>query len=171
MANYVPALTPRMATCCGPRTADLCTRMDSGDTRAIACSSGVQPGGGMGPATFCLAVRPGLKRFREEFEGEGVEAFAYMDDVSLGLMEFTANTVRASAFLGRELDEAMLLRRPKAHVPMVEEISLPESIVVRITDEGGVTVIGVPIGRRVRAGASNGSTEGWGRGPPCALPW
>ena len=99
-----------------------------------------------------------------------METFAYMDDVSLGLMELTANTVRASAFLGRELDEAMLLRRPKAHVPMVEEISLPESIVVRITDEGGVTVIGVPIGRRVRAGASNGSTEGWGRGPPCALP-
>ena len=94
MANYVPALTPRMATCCGPRTADLCTRMDSGDTRAIACSSGVQPGGGMGPATFCLALRPGLKRFREEFEGEGVEAFAYMDDVSLGLMGVTANTVR-----------------------------------------------------------------------------
>ena len=103
MANYVPALTPRMATCCGPRTADLCTRMDSGDTRAIACSSGVQPGGGMGPATFCLALRPGLKRFREEFEGEGVEAFAYMDDVSLGLMGVTANTVRAFAFLRREL--------------------------------------------------------------------
>ncbi|CAN0567638.1 unnamed protein product, partial [Laminaria digitata] len=57
--------------------------MDSGETRTIACSSGVQQGDPMGPAMFCLALRPGLKRFRQEFEGEGVEAFAYMDDVSL----------------------------------------------------------------------------------------
>ena len=34
---------------------------------------------------LCLALRPGLKRFREEFEGEGVEASGYMDDVFLGL--------------------------------------------------------------------------------------
>ena len=53
----------------------------------------------MEPAIFCLALRPGLKRFREEFEGEGVEAFAYMDDVSLGLMGVTDNTVRAFAYM------------------------------------------------------------------------
>ena len=47
----------------------------------------------MGPATFCLGLRPGLKRFREEFEREGVEAFAYMGDVSLGLTRITADTV------------------------------------------------------------------------------
>ncbi|CAN0597194.1 unnamed protein product, partial [Laminaria digitata] len=61
--------------------------------------------GPMGPAMFCLALRPGLKRFRQEFEEEGVEAFAYMDDVSLGLTGITANTVRAFAFLRRELDD------------------------------------------------------------------
>ena len=48
---------------------------------------------------FCLALRPGLKRFRDEFEGGGVEAFGYMDDVSLGLMGATANAIRAFAFL------------------------------------------------------------------------
>ena len=53
----------------------------------------------MGPAMFCLSLRPELKRFREEFEREGVEAFAYMDDVSLGLRGLTANTIRAFAFL------------------------------------------------------------------------
>ena len=40
----------------------------------------------MSPAICCLSLRPGLKRFREVFKGEGVEAFAFMDDVSLGLM-------------------------------------------------------------------------------------
>ena len=68
--------------------------MESGETRAITCSSGVQQGDPMGPAMSCLASRPGLKLFREEFDGEGVEAFAYMDDVSLGLMGVTANTAR-----------------------------------------------------------------------------
>ena len=51
--------------------------MDSGETRTITCFSYVQQGDPMGPALFCLALRPVLKRFREEFEGEGVEAFAY----------------------------------------------------------------------------------------------
>ena len=48
---------------------------------------------------FCLALRPGLKRFREEFEGEGVEAFTYIDGISLGLMGVTVKTARAFAFL------------------------------------------------------------------------
>ncbi|CAM9765244.1 unnamed protein product, partial [Laminaria digitata] len=58
-------------------------RMDTGETRTIACCSGVQQGDPMGPAMFGLVLRPGLKRFRPEFEREGVGAFAYMDDVSL----------------------------------------------------------------------------------------
>ncbi|CAN0592515.1 unnamed protein product, partial [Laminaria digitata] len=74
-----------LAKCYGTRPADVFFRMDSGETRTIACSSGIQQGDPMGPAMFCLALRPGLKRFRQEFEGEGLEAFAYMDDVSLGL--------------------------------------------------------------------------------------
>ncbi|CAN0468226.1 unnamed protein product, partial [Laminaria digitata] len=79
--------------------------VQDGKHTIIICSSGVQQGDPMGPAMFCLALRPGLKQFRQEFEGEGVEAFAYMDDVSLGLTGITANTVRAFAFLRRELDD------------------------------------------------------------------
>ena len=59
----------------------------------------------MGPAIFCLTLRPALKRFREEFEGQGVEAFAYSDDVSFGLMGVTTNTVRTFAFLRREPED------------------------------------------------------------------
>ena len=94
VANCVPALTPLVAKCYGSRPADVFFRMDSGETRTITCSSGVQQRDPMEPAMFCLALRPGLKRFQEEFEGEGIEAFAYMGDVSLGLVGATANTVR-----------------------------------------------------------------------------
>ncbi|CAN0448122.1 unnamed protein product, partial [Laminaria digitata] len=63
VANCVPALTPLVAKCCGTRPADVFFRMDSGETRTIACSSDVQQGDPMGPAMFCLALRQGLKRF------------------------------------------------------------------------------------------------------------
>ncbi|CAN0339095.1 unnamed protein product, partial [Laminaria digitata] len=154
VANCVSALTPLVAKCYGTRPADVFFRMDSGETREIAWSSGVQQGGPMGPVMFCLAFRPGLQPFREEFEGEGVEAFAYIDDVSLGLMGIEANTVRAFAFLRRELDDIGIVINPaktvalppKGHAPTAEEISLLESVGVRIAGEGGVTVVGVPIG-------------------------
>ncbi|CAM9601111.1 unnamed protein product, partial [Laminaria digitata] len=94
VANCVPALTPLVSKCNGTRQADVFSRMDSGETRTIAFSCGVQQGDPMGPAMFCLSLRPGLQRFQEEFEGGGVEAFAYMDDVSLGIRGITANTVR-----------------------------------------------------------------------------
>ena len=108
----------------------------------------------MEPAMFCLALRLELKRFREEFEREGVEAFAYMDDVSLGLMRITADTVRAFAFLRRELEDIGIVVNPtktialppKRCAPTVEEISLLESVGVRIAGEGGAAVVGIPIG-------------------------
>ena len=105
---------------------------------------------------FCLALRPGLKRFREEFEREGVEAFAYMDAVSFGRMKIAAGTVRAFAFLRRELEDVgvvvnptkTIARPPKGYAPTAEGISLLliESVDVRIAVEGGVTGVGVPIG-------------------------
>ncbi|CAM9811271.1 unnamed protein product, partial [Laminaria digitata] len=92
VANCVPALTPSVAKCYGTRPADVFFRMDSRESRTIACSSGVQQADPMGPAMFCLALRQGLKQFRQEVKGEGVGAFAYMDDISLGLTGMTANT-------------------------------------------------------------------------------
>ena len=68
MANCVPALTP-LVKCYGTRLADVFFRTDSRETSTIACSSGIQQGDLMGPAMFFLALRPGLKRFREGFEG------------------------------------------------------------------------------------------------------
>ena len=66
-------------------------RLDSGEHWVIAWSSGVQ-------------LPPRLKRFRAGFERAEVEAFACMDDISLGLMQVTTSTASAILFLRRELD-------------------------------------------------------------------
>ena len=95
--KFVPALTLLVAKSYGTRPAHVFSRIDSGEARTIACSSSTQKGDPMGPAMFCLALRPGVNRFREEFEAEGVEAFAYVDDVPFGLIGIMANTVRAFA--------------------------------------------------------------------------
>ena len=83
-----------------------------------------------------------------------------MGDVSLGLTGITANTIRAFAFLRRELDDIGIVVNaaktvalpPKGHAPTMEEISLLESGEVRIADEGGVTVVGVPLGTESACG-------------------
>ena len=85
-----------MAKCYGTIPADVCFQMDSEETRTIVCSSGVQQGDSVGPALFCLSLRPGLKQFPQEFEGDGVRAFACMNDVSLGLTGITASMLKYS---------------------------------------------------------------------------
>ena len=59
-----------------------------------------------------------------------MEAFAYMDDVSLGLTGITANTIRAFAFLRREVEDIGIVVNtsktvalpPKGHAPTAQEI-------------------------------------------------
>ena len=73
--------------------------------------------------------------------------------ISLGLIRITADTVRSFAFLRRELGDIgtmvnpgkTIALPPKGYVPTAE-ISLLESVDVRIAGEGGATVVGVPIG-------------------------
>ena len=79
VANCVPTLMSFVTKCFSARSAGVLCRMYSKETRTIACSSGVQQEGPMGPVLLCLALRSGLKRFREEFEGEGVKASANVD--------------------------------------------------------------------------------------------
>ena len=108
----------------------------------------------MGPALFCMPPLPVLKRTREEFEKRGVEAFAYLEDISVGMMEITPDTVEVVHFLKRELANigiAINPRKtvalpPKGRVPTPEEISFLQGIDVRIAGRGGVKVVGVLIG-------------------------
>ena len=53
-ATCVPALTPFVAKCYGEMSAPVFFQMELGERRKIDCSSGVQHGGAMGPALFCI---------------------------------------------------------------------------------------------------------------------
>ena len=137
----------------GERPAPVFFKNDSGERRKIECSSGVQQGDVMGAALFCMPLLPVLKRIREEFEPRGVEAFAYLDDISIGMSEITPDTVRVVPFLQHELCKIGITMNPsktvalppKGHVPTPEEIALLGGIGVRIAERRGVKVVGVPI--------------------------
>ena len=104
----------------------------------------------MGPALFCMPLLPVLKRTRAEFEPRGVEAFAYLDDISIGMMEITPDTVEVVPFLQRELSNIGIATNPsktvalppKGHVPTPEHITLLEGISVSIAERGGFKVGG-----------------------------
>ena len=101
----------------------------------------------MGPVMFWLALRPGLKRFREELEGEGVEALAYMDDVSRpygGHGQHAKSLCLPPARARRrwqwgQVSTAKMVAPPsKRNAPTAEEMSLLESVDVHVVGEGRV---------------------------------
>ena len=75
-AICAPALTPFVAKCYGEMSTPVFFQMESGKSRKIDCSSGVQQGDAMGPVLFCMPLLPVLKRTWAEFEPRGIEAFA-----------------------------------------------------------------------------------------------
>ena len=86
----------------------------------------------MGPALFCMLLLPVLKRTREEFKPRGVETFAYLDNISIGMMEITPDTVEVVPFLQRELSNIGIAINssktvalpPNGHVPTPEQVTL-----------------------------------------------
>ena len=80
-ATCEPALTLFVTFLHGDTPAPVFLQMESRDTRKIDCSSGVQQGGDMGPALFCMPLLPVLKGTRAEFDPRGVEALAYLDGI------------------------------------------------------------------------------------------
>ena len=93
VATCVPALTPFVAKYYDERSAPMFFLMNSGESRKIDCSSGAQQGDATEPALPFLSLLPVLKRTRQEFEPKGVEAFAYLNDISIGMVEAASDTV------------------------------------------------------------------------------
>ena len=123
--NCMPASTPLVAKCYGTRPADVFSRMglrgDQDDRLLQRCPARGPKGTGNilpGVAAWAEAILAGIRE-------KGWKAFAYVDDVCLGLTGITANTVRALAFLRRELDDIgnvvdgakTVALPPKGHVP------------------------------------------------------
>ena len=116
----VPALIPFVAKCYGERSAPVFFQMESGERRKVVCSSGVQSEGAIGPALFCMPLLAVLKQIRADFEPRRVEAFVYLDDVSIEMVEITPDTVEVVPFLERELSNIVIDTHallPKGHVP------------------------------------------------------
>ena len=72
----------------------------------------------MGPALFCMPLLPVLKRTRPEFEPKSVEPFAYLDDISIGMMEITPDSVEVVPFLQRELSNIGIAINPSKTVAL-----------------------------------------------------
>ena len=122
---------------------------------------------------FCTPLLPVLMRTREEFETKGVESFAYLDNVSIGMVDVASDTVDVVPFLRRVLARIGIVMNPsktmalppKGHVPTLDEIAPLESVDVRIAARDGVKVVGVPIGtdayamENVAEIVKNGGTE------------
>ena len=72
----------------------------------------------MRPALFCVPLLPVLKRTRAEFEPRGVQAFAYLDDISIGMMEITPDTGEVVPFLQRELSNIGIAIDPSKTVAL-----------------------------------------------------
>ncbi|CAN0534910.1 unnamed protein product, partial [Scytosiphon promiscuus] len=75
-ATCTPALTESVAKCNGERPASVFFQMDSVERSKLECSRGVQQGDAIGPALFCLPLRPVITRVRKEHESQVVEAYA-----------------------------------------------------------------------------------------------
>ena len=150
----MPALAPFVTKCYGEMSASVFFQMGSGKRRKIDCSSEVQQGDAIGPALFYMPLLPALKRTRAEFEPRGVEGFAYLGYISIGMMEISPDTVEVVPFLQRELSNIgiaitpskTVALPPKGHAPTPEQIALLEGIGVGIAERGGVKVVGVPVG-------------------------
>ena len=151
VATCMSALTPFVVKCYGEICAPVFFQMDSGERRKIDCSTGMQQEDAMRRAVFCMPLLPVLKRTREEFEPKVVEAFAFLDDISIGMVEVASDTVEVLPSLQRELTSIDIVIHPsemvalKGHVPAMEQIALLEGIDVRISERSGVKVVGVPI--------------------------
>lgn len=53
----------------------------------------------MGPALFFLPPQSVLMRVREEYETQGVEAYAYLDQIPIAAHEISPGTVGVVPFL------------------------------------------------------------------------
>ena len=102
MAACTPALTGFVAKCYGERPASVFFEMDSGERTNRECSRGVQQGDAMGPALFCLPLRLVPTRVRKEYESQGVEAYAYFDDITIAADEISPGTLGVVPFIRRE---------------------------------------------------------------------
>ena len=101
-----------------------------------------------------MPLRPVLTKVREGYESQGVEAYAYPDDMAVTAGDISLGTMGGVPFLERELTaKGVHLSQgrtvgltPKGHVPTLEDISPLVGVGVRVADRGRINMAGVPVG-------------------------
>ena len=83
-----------------------------------------------GTGSVLPAARPVLTRVREEYESQGVEAYAYLDDITIAADEIPPGTVGVVPFLERELTARGIHLNPGKTVVLAPEgqVPTPENI-------------------------------------------
>ena len=136
VAACTPALTGLVAKCHGETPASEFFQAYSREWTRLECSRGVQQEDAVAPALFWLQLRPVLRRVWEEYESRGIEAFAYLDDITVAGHEISPGMVGVAPFLERELTAGGIQLNPgktvslapKGHVPTPEEISTRQEL-------------------------------------------
>lgn len=126
-------------------------QMDPGQRKKLDCSGGAHSTETLHtePTLFCLPLRLVLMRAREEYESQGVKAYAYFDGITIGASEITLGTAGVAPFLERELTARgtnlnlgkTAALAPKGHVPTPEDLPVLAGVGAHIADEGGVKVL------------------------------
>ena len=114
----------------GERPSSLLFQMDSGERTKLECSGGVHQRDAIRPRLFFRPLRPVLTRVREKYDKQGVEAYAYLDDITNAAHEISPRTVGVVSFLERELTARgihfnqgkTVALAPNGQVPTPEEI-------------------------------------------------
>lgn len=111
----------------------------------------------MGPVVFSLSLKPGLKDFQSELDGERIDAFAYTGNIALVHMRVVESMVRAIPPLRvrarRNRHRCQTHRRRGATSGRASSdggrvLAADQLSTSKITEKGRVQVVGVPLGRR-----------------------
>lgn len=119
--------------------------MDSGKRRNIPWITGVYQRPALEPALFCNSPRTSLGGLRAQCEPKGIEVVAYVDDVSLAMLELNEQAVQGVTFLRGELavmgggtnDAEAVALPPPSHVATEAEFSLLAGVGVGVAEVGG----------------------------------
>ena len=126
----------------------------------------------LGPALFCLPLRLVLTRVWEEYKSQGVEAYVYLDDITIAADEMSPGTVGVdSEGHAPQLGQDGYLGPEGTRTHAGRYISLLAGVGVRVADDGVIKVVGVPVGSdefviESATGIVDGRAEQLARMPP-----
>ena len=154
-ARCTPVLTRVVAKCNGKKAASMLSQMNSTERTRLERSRGAQKLDATGPAPLFLPLWRALTRLRVEYELHGVDAYAYLDEHHChGGRHFISNGgsgARHRVTVDREgytpqLGHNGSLDPERDMWPRRIRLVLVAGVAVRISGEGRMKMVGLPVG-------------------------